>query len=53
MAFEDGAEVIGADYTRRGSYNSTDRALQLFPHSGKLRLVWYKPDAATPGDQAV
>ncbi len=53
MAFEDGAEVVGADYTRRGSYSCTDSALLLFPHCGKMRLVWYNPDAATPGDQAV
>ncbi len=52
MEFEDGAEVVGTDYTRRGSYSCADTARLMFPHCGKMRLVWYNPDAATPSDQA-
>ncbi|MGH3769397.1 MAG: hypothetical protein ACRDS0_02925 [Pseudonocardiaceae bacterium] len=52
MAFEDHAEVIGACRTFRGSFESADSARQLFSHHGKMRLVWYNPDAATPRDEA-
>lgn len=53
MAFGDHAEVVGADRAMRGSFDSADSARLMFSRCGKMRLVWYNPDAATPGDQAV
>jgi hypothetical protein len=52
MAFEDHADVVGVDRTIRGSFSSADSAHLVFSHCGKMRLVWYNPDAATPSDQA-
>ncbi|MGH3821322.1 MAG: hypothetical protein ACRDRA_00515 [Pseudonocardiaceae bacterium] len=52
MAFEDHAEVVGACGTFRGSFCSADSARELFSHRGKMRLIWYNPDAATPDDEA-
>ncbi len=47
MAFEDHAEVTGANRAFRGKFRSADNARQLFSHCGKMRLVWYNPEAAT------
>ncbi|MGH3870644.1 MAG: hypothetical protein ACRDSR_03850 [Pseudonocardiaceae bacterium] len=52
LAFEDRAEVVGVDRTIRGSFASADSARLMFSRCGKMRLVWYDPDAATPSDQA-
>jgi hypothetical protein len=52
MAFEDRAEVVGADRAIRGSFSSADSAHLVFSRCGKMRLVWFNPDAATPSDQA-
>ncbi|MGH3975064.1 MAG: hypothetical protein ACRDS9_17305 [Pseudonocardiaceae bacterium] len=52
MAFEDHAEVVGVDRAIRGSFSSADSARLMFSCGGKMRLVWYNPDAATSGDQA-
>lgn len=52
MAFENHAEVVGVCGTFRGSCCSADSARQLFSRCGKVRLIWYDPDAATPDDEA-
>jgi hypothetical protein len=52
MALEDHVEVIGMDRSIRGSFESADSAHRLFSHCGKMRLVWYNPDAATRHDEA-
>ncbi|MFY9806805.1 MAG: hypothetical protein WCC38_13485 [Pseudonocardiaceae bacterium] len=50
MAFEDRAEVVGVDPAIRGSFGSADSAHLVFSHRGKMRLVWYHPDAVAQHD---
>jgi len=52
MAFANHVDVVGEAITINGSFPSVEIAHQLFSRLGKTRLVWYKPDAATPRDQA-
>lgn len=52
MEFEDRAEIVGADGEFRGSFTCADSARLLFSHRGRMRLVWYNPNAATPRDEA-
>ncbi len=52
MAFEDRAELVGAGRKIRGSFRSADSAHLMFSRCGKMRLVWYNPDAATQQEQA-
>ncbi len=52
MAFEDRAEVVGAEWAFKGSFESAEVARQLFSRHGTMHLVWYNPDAATPDDRA-
>ncbi|MGH3828777.1 MAG: hypothetical protein ACRDQX_16640, partial [Pseudonocardiaceae bacterium] len=46
MAFEDHVDVVGVlkPITRR--FRCAERAHQAFSRRGKIRLIWYNPDAA-------
>ncbi|MGH3855000.1 MAG: hypothetical protein ACRDR6_16195 [Pseudonocardiaceae bacterium] len=52
MTFEDHADVVGVlkPITRR--FRCAERAHQAFSRRGKIRLIWYNPDAATRYDGA-
>ncbi len=52
MAFEDHAQVVGADRAFRGKFRSAESARELFSRYAKMRLVWYNPEAATQDDDA-
>lgn len=44
--------MVGAYRAFRGTFRSADSAYQLFSHYGKMRLVWYNPQAASQNDEA-
>lgn len=52
MAFEDYVDVTMIYQRRLRRFSSVDSAHRAFSRRGKVRLVWYNPDAATPSDEA-
>lgn len=52
MVFEDYVDVTMVNQRMLRRFSSVDSAHQTFSRRGKVRLVWYKPDAATPSDEA-
>jgi hypothetical protein len=53
MAFDDHAEIINVDDGTNVSLSSPERAAHGFHHRPNItaRVVWVKPDAATPPDE--
>lgn len=52
MAFENYVDVTMVKKRRLHRFASVDLAHQAFSRRGKIRVVWYNPDAATPSDEA-
>ncbi|MGQ0777676.1 MAG: hypothetical protein ACT4NY_25255 [Pseudonocardiales bacterium] len=52
MAFEDYVDVTMVDQRKLYRFASVELAHQALSRLGKIRLVWYNPDAATPSDEA-
>lgn len=52
LAFDDHAEVVSVERTRRMSLQAPENALRLFKFGSHIRarLVWFNPDAATPAE---